>query len=555
MPNQPITHSAAWAALEKHQNQIGELHLRDLFAKDSERFQRFTLEACGLLLDYSKNRMTQETLPLLLSLAKQSNLKEWIEKMFNGEPVNNTEQRAALHIALRRSSGSLVVDGEDVLPKVRQVLEQMRKFTESVRNGEWKGHTGKAITDIVNIGIGGSDLGPKMVNRALQTYHHPRLTVHFVSNLDATNLGEILPRLNPETTLFIVASKTFSTQETLTNARTARAWLLQQTNDINAVSKHFVAISTHHQRVTEFGINPANMFEFWDWVGGRYSLWSAIGLSIAVMVGMDNFLALLSGAEEMDKHFHTAPHTENMPVILGLLGVWYSNFFNTSTHAILPYDYALQYFPAYLQQLEMESNGKRVTRKGEAVQHRTCPVIWGEEGNNGQHAFYQLLHQGTQLIPADFIVAIESQHTLDVHQEAVLANALAQTRALMLGRTVIETQAMLEAAGLKGEALSQELPHRVFPGNQPTNTILYQKLTPKLLGTLIALYEHKVFVQSVCWGINPFDQWGVELGKQMASLLMPELSSSEPCDCYDASTNGLLNLIKSRPKPHRKPHV
>lgn len=552
MPNQPITHSAAWAALEKHQAEVAELHMRDLFAKDPERFQRFSLEACGLLLDYSKNRITQDTLPLLLSLARHSQLKEWIDRMFSGEPVNNTEHRPALHVALRRANGPLEVNGEDVMPKIQQVLAQMRKFSEAVREGEWKGFTGKSITDVVNIGIGGSDLGPKMVNRALQTYHHPRLKVHFVSNLDATNLGEILPRLNPETTLFIVASKTFSTQETLTNARTARAWLLQQANDINAVSKHFVAISTHHQRVTEFGINPANMFEFWDWVGGRYSLWSAIGLSIAVMTGMDRFLELLSGAEAMDEHFRTAPHAENLPVVLGLLGIWYSNFFNTSTHAILPYDYALQYFPAYLQQLEMESNGKRVTRGGEAVSHTTCPVIWGEEGNNGQHAFYQLLHQGTQVIPADFIVAVESQHTLDVHQEAVLANALAQTRALMLGRTVDETRAMLEAHGVAGEQLEQELPHRVFPGNQPTSTILYQKLTPFLLGTLIALYEHKVFVQSVCWGINPFDQWGVELGKQMASSLMPELGNNDPCDKYDASTNGLLNTIKSRPRSERK---
>ncbi len=547
MPNQPITHSTAWAALEQHQTHIAEAHLRDLFAKDPDRFKRFSLSACGLLLDYSKNRITIETMPLLLALAKQRGLKEWIDKMFNGERVNNTENRAALHIALRnRANAPVLENGDNVMPAINNVLERMRKFSESVRNGEWRGYTGKPINNIVNIGIGGSDLGPKMVNRALQTYHHPRLDVYFVSNLDATNLGEILPRLDPETTLFIVASKTFSTQETLTNARTARAWLLQQANDINAVSKHFVAISTHHQRVTEFGINPANMFEFWDWVGGRYSLWSAIGLSIAVMIGMDRFLELLSGAQDMDQHFRTAPLPENMPVILGLLGVWYTNFLGTSTHAILPYDYALQYFPAYLQQLEMESNGKRVTRDGEAVQYRTCPVIWGEEGNNGQHAFYQLLHQGTQLIPADFIVAIESQHTLDIHQEAVLANALAQTRALMLGRTLEETRTMLQQSGLVGEKLEQELPHRVFPGNQPTNTILYQKLTPALLGTLIALYEHKVFVQSVCWNINPFDQWGVELGKQMASNLLPELSNMQSCDQYDASTNGLLNYIKPR---------
>ncbi len=542
-----MTQLPVWQELKAHQAELAEVHIRELFAADPDRFGKFSTEACGILLDYSKNRLTEQTRTLLLRLAEEAELRPWIERMFRGEMVNNTEKRAALHVALRNTGKRpMSVNGEEVMPEVERVLGKMRQFSEAVRNGEWRGYTDKPMDTIVNIGIGGSDLGPKMATRALRRYHHPRLKGYFVSNLDAGDLGRILPSLNPETTLFVVASKTFSTQETLTNARTARAWLLQQAHDLNAVRKHFVAISTHRQRVTEFGIDPENMFEFWDWVGGRYSLWSAIGLSIALMVGMDRFEKMLAGAHEMDEHFRTAPFEQNLPVLMGLIGLWYNNFFGAASHAVLPYDYSLLHFPAYLQQLKMESLGKRVTRDGAPVDYATCPIIWGEEGNNGQHAFYQLMHQGSQLIPADFLIAVQSQYTLPEHQEAVLANALAQTKALAFGRTPEETEAGLREAGVEGEELAKYVPHRTFPGNQPSNTLLYQKLKPSLLGALIALYEHKVFVQSVCWGINPFDQWGVELGKQMAATLLPEFSHPQHTAAYDSSTNGLLNQIKTR---------
>ncbi len=532
--------SPAWKALEVHQQALADTQMRDLFAQNPQRFAHFSLQVCDILFDYSKNRLTAETLALLQNLARASGLEMWRERMFNGAAINNTEKRAALHVALRnRSNRPILVDGKDVMPEVNTVLEKMRSFCQRVQEGEWLGHTGKPIESIVNIGIGGSDLGPKMVTEALQNFRHPRLHTYFDSNLDAAQLNRILSIVNPETTLFIVASKTFSTQETLTNARSARQWLLEHLQDETAVRKHFVAVSTHTQRVKEFGIDPQNMFEFWDWVGGRYSLWSAIGLSIAVTIGMDNYLRLLSGAHQMDEHFRTEPLERNMPVLLGLIGVWYSNFWNTSTQAILPYDYALKLLPFYLQQLEMESNGKRVTRDGVPVEYHTCPVVWGTAGNNGQHAYYQLLHQGTQLIPADFIVAIKSQAHKYGHQNPVLANALAQTRALMLGRNEAETRATL------GDALDEEyLPHRLFPGNQPSNILMYDRLTPEILGSLIALYEHKVFVQSVCWGINPFDQWGVELGKQMAAELLPALEGEANVGSYDSSTQGLLAFIR-----------
>ena len=534
--------SPAWKALEAHQQQLAETHMRELFAQNPQRFEEFSLQACDILFDYSKNRLTAETLELLQKLAQDSGLDAWRECMFNGEVINNTEKRAALHVALRnRSNRPIQVAEQDVMPEVNAVLEKMRGFCQRVRDGEWLGHTGKPIESIVNIGIGGSDLGPKMVTEALQNLRHPRLHTYFDSNLDAAQLNRILSIVDPETTLFIVASKTFSTQETLTNARSARQWLVDRLQDESAVSKHFVAVSTHTQRVKEFGIDPENMFEFWDWVGGRYSLWSAIGLSIAVTIGMDSYLRLLSGAHDMDEHFRTAPLDKNMPVLLGLIGLWYTNFWQASTQAILPYDYALKLLPFYLQQLEMESNGKRVTREGEPVEYRTCPVVWGTAGNNGQHAYYQLLHQGTQLIPADFIVAIKSQAHQYGHQNPVLANALAQTRALMLGRNEEETRAAL------GEGLDEEyLPHRLFPGNQPSNMLMYDSLTPEILGSLIGLYEHKVFVQSVCWGINPFDQWGVELGKQMAAELLPALEGEENFDKYDTSTQGLLKFIQEK---------
>jgi glucose-6-phosphate isomerase len=536
--NRLISHSAAWAALKTHQQYLAQVHLRDLFALDSQRFEDFSIEACGLLLDYSKNRLTSDTLALLFKLATETKLQEWIARMFRGEKVNNTEQRAALHVALRnRSNRPILVDGKDVMPDVNAVLAKMRQFSESVRSGAWRGYTGKPIESIVNIGIGGSDLGPAMVTRALKAYHHPRLRSYFVSNVDGAHLGETLAMLDPETSLFIIASKTFTTQETRLNALSARQWLIEKLGDDKAVAKHFVAVSTARQKVVEFGIEPANMFEFWDWVGGRYSLWSAIGLPIPVMIGMDNFEQLLGGAHELDKHFETTPLAENLPVLMGLIGVWYSSFFNAATHAILPYDYTLELLPAHLQQLVMESLGKGVTHDGARVDYPTCPIIWGAPGNNGQHAFYQLLHQGTHLVPADFLIAIESQHDLPGHQDAVLSNALAQTHALMMGRTPEETRQALEP--------TQQLSHRVFSGNQPTNTLVYQKLTPDVLGTLIALYEHKVFVQGICWGINPFDQWGVELGKQVASTLLPAFGTETR---HDPSTDGLLRYIHRRRK-------
>jgi glucose-6-phosphate isomerase len=545
-----ISHSAAWAALKTHQHYLAQVHLRDLFALDSQRFERFSIQAGGLLLDYSKNRLTSDTIAKLLDLATEAKLSDRIVSLFRGDKVNNTEQRAALHIALRNHSNRpIMVDGKNVMPEVNAVLAKMRQFSDSVRNQKWLGYTGKPIESIVNIGIGGSDLGPAMVTRALKAYHHRRLRSYFVSNVDGTHLSETLAQINPETTLFIIASKTFSTQETLLNAHSARQWLIDKLGDDNAVAKHFVAISTAEQKVTDFGIDSANMFEFWDWVGGRYSLWSAIGLPIAVMIGMDNFEQLLAGAHELDKHFETAPLDKNLPVLMGLISLWYSSFFGATTQAILPYDYSLKLFPAHLQQLMMESLGKRVTSDGNHIDYSTSPIIWGAPGNNGQHAFYQLLHQGTLMVPADFIIAIDSQHDLPGHQDAVLSNALAQSYALMMGRTAEQTKLALYEKGIVGESLMQQLPHRIFPGNQPSNTIIYKKLTPQVLGALIALYEHQVFVQAICWGINPFDQWGVELGKQVASTLLPALGDSrqETSDYqgYDSSTQGLLNYIKA----------
>ena len=533
-----ITQLPTWKQLQAHQQIINTVHMRDMFAEDSERFLNFSLQACDLLLDYSKNRVTSETMNHLFQFANEVKLQDWIKRMFKGEKINHTEQRAVLHTALRyKGNDAIEVDGHNVVPDVQAVLNKIHQFVTKVHEAKWLGHTGKAIDTIVNIGIGGSDLGPVMVSRALKTFYHPCLQCHFVSNVDATHLGETLKLLNPETTLFIVASKTFTTQETMLNANSARHWLVSKLKDESAVAKHFVALSTAREEVIKFGINPDNMFEFWDWVGGRYSLWSAIGLSIAVMIGMDNFGKLLNGAYEMDQHFLNAPFEKNMPVIMGLLGVWYTNFFDAKTHVILPYDYALEYFPAYSQQLIMESLGKRVTREGKIVDYATCPITWGAAGNNGQHAFYQLLHQGTHIVPADFIVAIESQYDLPGHQDATLSNAFAQTLALMKGRTEEEARAKNMAEDV--------LPHRLFPGNQPTNTLVYKKLTPTILGKLIALYEHKTFVQGVCWGLNPFDQWGVELGKEMAGQLLPAIQTKGTVTAHDASTNGLLNYVKS----------
>jgi glucose-6-phosphate isomerase len=542
-----LTKSKAWKALTKHHKQLSKRHMREMFAKEPQRFSRFSLEACGIFLDYSKNRITKKTMRVLFDLARHAGVEEWREKMFRGEKINFTENRAALHVALRnRANTPILVEGKDVMPEVNAVLAHMREFSTAIRSGAWKGHTGKAITDVVNIGIGGSDLGPVMVTEALKPYAKRDLRVHCVSNVDGTHLAETLRLLNPETALFIIASKTFTTQETLTNAGSAREWFLNAAHDPSAIARHFVALSTNEREVATFGIDPKNMFEFWDWVGGRYSLWSAIGLSIAISIGFENFEELLAGAFAMDHHFRSAPLERNMPVILALLGVWYNNFFGAETYAILPYDQYLHRFPAYLQQGDMESNGKYVRRDGKEVDYSTGPVIWGEPGTNGQHAFYQLIHQGTKLIPADFLAPIETHNPVGHHHAILLSNFFAQTEALMKGKTAKEARVELRAAGMKEADIKKLLPHKVFPGNRPTNSILFQKLTPRTLGSLIALYEHKIFVQGIIWNINSFDQWGVELGKQLAKAILPELQSKGEVTSHDASTNGLINFYKDR---------
>ncbi len=544
---QPLTESDPWSALQRHYQEISGRHMRELFAEDPRRFERFTRRAGDLLLDFSKNRITQETFDLLLALAEQAGVAEWRERMFRGEAINNTEDRAVLHVALRnRSNRPIQVDGQDVMPQVNAVLEKMRRFTTAVRDGQWKGYTGKRITDVVNIGIGGSDLGPFMVCEALKPYGGPHLRAHFVSNVDATHIAETLEGLSPETTLFIVASKTFTTQETLTNARTARDWLLAAAPDHSAVAKHFVAVSTNAEEVADFGIDTEHMFEFWDWVGGRYSLWSAIGLSIALFIGMDHFEELLAGAYAMDEHFRSAPPADNLPVILALIGIWYNNFFGAQTHALLPYDQYLEHFPRYFQQGDMESNGKGVRRDGRPVGCSTGPIVWGAPGTNGQHAFYQLLHQGTKLVPADFLAPRYSHNPMGEHHAILLANCFAQTEALMKGKTAEEARAELQEQGMSGKDLERLLPFKVFEGNRPTNTIVFPKLTPRVLGQLIALYEHKIFVQGVIWDINSFDQWGVELGKQLAKAILPELKSDDPATGHDASTNGLINWYREQ---------
>jgi glucose-6-phosphate isomerase len=482
----------------------------------------------------------------LLDLAVQADLSGWIARMFDGEKINSTEDRAVLHIALRnRSNRPICVDGQDVMPEVNAVLDHMRRFSEAVRSGTWRGYSGQRITDVVNIGIGGSDLGPVMVTEALKPYAQDGLSVHFVSNIDGTHIAETLKRVRPETTLFIVASKSFTTQETLTNAHTARDWFLDAAQDVAHVARHFVALSTNAEAVRAFGIDPQNMFAFWDWVGGRYSLWSAIGLSIAIAIGFEHFEAFLSGAHEMDEHFRSAPLDANLPAILGLLGIWYNNFFGAETHAILPYDQYLHRFPAYLQQGDMESNGKSITRQGAPVDVSTGPIIWGEPGTNGQHAFYQLIHQGAKLIPCDFIAPLKTHNPVGNHHAILLSNLFAQTEALMRGKTEAEARQELETAGLSGEALERLLPHKIFAGNKPTNSILVPQITPRSLGHLIALYEHKIFTQGVIWSINSFDQWGVELGKQLAEVILPELEGPQEVTGHDASTNGLLNYFKT----------
>ncbi len=542
-----IAHTEIWKKLEQHQKTIAPLTMRDMFRQDGKRFERFSLRLGDLLLDYSKNRITAETMSLLQELAHTAGVEALRDKMFAGEPINLTEKRAVLHVALRNfSSRPIKVGGQDVMPEVRAALDHMKAFSESVRGGAWTGYTGKPIRAVVNIGIGGSDLGPVMVTEALRPYRRDDLELHFVSNVDGSHVAEVLKRVDPETTLFLVASKTFTTQETMANAHTARAWFLARAKEEKHIAKHFVALSTNAKEVAKFGIATENMFVFWDWVGGRYSLWSSIGLSIALGIGFDNFRALLEGAHEMDEHFRTAPLDKNLPVTLAVLGIWYNNFFGAETHAILPYDQYLSRFPAYFQQGDMESNGKRVTRDGQVVDYQTGPVIWGEPGTNGQHAFYQLLHQGTKLVPCDFLASVETHNPVGEHHTLLLANYLAQTEALMTGKTEAEARAELEAAGMKGEALEALLPHKVFPGNRPSNSLLYQKLDPRTLGKLIALYEHKIFVQGAIWNINSYDQWGVELGKKLATAILPELRAAGTVSAHDASTNGLINEIKTR---------
>jgi glucose-6-phosphate isomerase len=535
-----------WRKLQDHRKTWKGLHLRDLFKKDKKRFERFSLSLDDLLLDYSKNLVTADTMKLLVRLAKDNGVELMREAMFAGDRINLTEDRAVLHTALRnRSERPVMVDGHDVMPDVRAVLKQMRGFTQKVRSGKWKGYTGKAITDIVNIGIGGSDLGPVMACQALAPYAKKDLNAHFVSNVDPTHLAEVLKRVEPETTLFVIASKTFTTQETLANAHAARAWFLKKAKKPTAVAMHFVAVSTNAEEVAKFGIDTANMFGFWDWVGGRYSLWSAIGLPIALYLGMDHFEELLAGGFDMDEHFRSAPLDRNMPVVMALIGLWYNNFWDAQSYAVLPYDQYLARFPAYLQQLDMESNGKGVTREGKEVKVSTGPVLFGEPGTNGQHAFYQLIHQGTKLVPCDFIAAAETHNPVADQHDILLSNFLAQTEALMKGKTEDEVQAELAASGMGKAEINELLPHKVFPGNRPTNSLLYRKLTPRTLGRLIALYEHKVFVQGVIWNVNSYDQWGVELGKQLAKAILPEIKAKGPVASHDASTNGLMNHCKA----------
>ncbi len=543
------TTTYAWNSLVQHFEDIEVLHMRDLFAQDPDRFQKFSLRFEDILLDYSKNIITQDTLNYLMGLAIEVDLRDAIDKMFIGDKINETEDRAVLHVALRNMSMEpIYVDGKNVMPEVKAVLDKMEAFSEQVIQGEWRGHSGKAITDIVNIGIGGSDLGPVMATEALKPYWKPHIKVHYISNVDGTHISETLKKVNHETTLFMIASKTFTTQETMTNAHTAREWFLTHVNEPEEIKKHFVAISTHAEGVAEFGIDTENMFGFWDWVGGRYSMCSAVGLSIACTMGFDHFRAILEGAHAMDQHFRYEPFERNMPIILALIGVWYNNFWRAETEAILPYDQYMHRFAAYFQQGNMESNGKYVDRNGKSVNYQTGPVIWGEPGTNGQHAFYQLIHQGTKLIPCDFLAPAISHNPIGDHHQKLLANFFAQTEALMMGKTEVEVRTELSAQGLSQEAIDKLTPFKVFPGNKPTNSILFKQLTPRTLGSLIALYEHKIFVQGIIWNILSFDQWGVELGKQLAKQILPELSSDEQVKSHDPSTNGLINVYQEMRK-------
>jgi len=544
LPRVDFTATQAFSYLADHYISINEKSLKELFQKDPQRFEKFSLYLKDILFDYSKNRIDEQTMALLVQLARECELEEAIKAMFDGEKINETEGRQVLHTALRNQSDKAVlVDGEDVMPKIREVLQRMKSFSERVVSGEWKGYTGKEITDVVNIGIGGSDLGPVMVTEALKSYK-TRLNVHFVSNVDGTHIAETIKNLNPETTLFLIASKTFTTQETMANANTAKEWFLKSGAKDADVAKHFAALSTNDKGVSAFGIDTANMFGFWDWVGGRYSLWSAIGLSICLSLGYDNFKALLKGAYEADEHFKNTPFEENIPVVMALLGIWYNNFFEAESHAILPYDQYLHRFAAYFQQGDMESNGKSIDRNGKRVDYQTGPVIWGEPGTNGQHAFYQLIHQGTKLIPCDFIAPAISHNPIGDHHQLLLSNFFAQTEALMNGKSEEEVVAELEKAGKAKEEIDRLKPFKVFEGNRPTNSFLLKEITPESLGSLIALYEHKIFVQGIIWNIFSFDQWGVELGKHLANQILPELQGEDTIESHDASTNALINQYK-----------
>lgn len=538
------TETRAWQLLKEHYDQIKDKHLRQWFKEDPQRFDKFSIQFNDILFDYSKNRIEEKTLKLLIQLAEETQVKEAIEKQFSGDKINETENRAVLHTALRnRKNTPVIVDGEDVMPKINKVLSQMQRFSESVILGEWKGYTGKAITDVVNIGIGGSDLGPLMVVEGLK-YYKTRLNLHFVSNIDGTHIVETLKPLNPETTMFIVASKTFTTQETMTNAQTAKDWFLKSAKLESEVAKHFVALSTNQEAVTKFGISQENMFEFWDWVGGRYSIWSAIGLSICLAVGYDNFTELLEGGTEVDLHFRNTELNKNIPVILALLGIWYNNFFGAEDVALLPYEQYLHRFAAYFQQGDMESNGKYIDRSGKKVDYQTGPIIFGEPGTNGQHAFYQLIHQGTKLIPCDFFAGAQTLNKVSDHHEKLISNFFAQTEALAFGKTEEVVYKELKDQGKNEEEINKLKPYKIFEGNRPTNSFLYKILTPKLLGKLIAIYEQKIFVQGVIWNIFSFDQWGVELGKQLANKVLPELSGDQEITTHDSSTNGLINAYK-----------
>jgi len=545
------TRTMSWQALATHFEKIKDTHMKDLFHSDPRRFEKFSIRFKNLLVDYSKNRITEKTLGLLIQLTEEVHLADAIDKMFQGESINETENRAVFHVALRnRHNRPMMVNGQDVMPEVNAVLAQMKAFSNSVYSGEWRGYSGKKIEDIVNIGIGGSDLGPKMVTECLKPYARQGMHVHFISNIDGTQITETLKHLNPETTLFLIASKTFTTQETMTNADSAKKWFLSQAGDESYIARHFVAISTHQAAVKKFGIDPDNMFRFWDWVGGRYSLWSAIGLSIACSIGFENYEALLEGGHDMDRHFRSARFEDNIPVILALIHIWYNNFFDAETEAILPYDQYMHRFPAYFQQGNMESNGKSTDRNGRAATCRTGPIVWGEPGTNGQHAFYQLIHQGTRLVPSDFLAPAITHNPVGDHHAILLSHFFAQTEALMSGKAEDVVAAEMRDEGKSEEDINRLIPHKVFEGNRPTNSILFKQLTPRVLGSLIAMYEHKIFVQGIVWNIFSFDQWGVALGKQLANKILPELQNDDRIETHDSSTNGLINTFKEMRHVH-----